>query len=684
MWEPTSLIYAAFFLARTMAEKPLQKVIEEIFDDNLNPYRKIMERIWFRNILYYLGEQWIDWHVSLNTFKRKPVHPLIPTPVSNIIRDYVRSMKALILNKEFAVRVWPNSNEQEDREAAIVGENLLKWMDADNDDEFEDEKEKIALWVVLTGTAFMRTFPMKDGGGYEIDSKAGLIKTGEVVSENVMCFNVVVDNLGDSLRSKKLVGIKSLKQKEWVEDTFNTKITKSADDPNIVNYQSRLMKMVSEISPWKGSGLQTQIMSLKEEDLVIFQEVEFRPTKTDPQGRYVVSCGGDILLDSKSLPIPVENGKWYYSLTDFHYNQVPGRFWSDAGVNDLISPQNEINSIDQDLSINRKGIGQPYVLSPENVNVKRIDTYGQVLKVIQYDPTSSQGLTPEIHSGTALPNQFLEARAINKEVAQDSAGDPKHILRGKAPTSKASGIMVDILKEAAESSHTPDIKRYYRSMKRVYKNRLILAKHLYTEQRMIKIVGKGSDIRIMAFKASNLRNNTDVRFELDSGATSSKAGQTQMITNLVQTGMFGDLTEDPDTKQEILTRLGLAGFENKTSVDVERAEEENMRILAGKEKDLGDEIEGIFLSDPKTGDVLNEDPLFKYDDHKTHYEVHRREILSKEFKTLPEKARIVLMAHNDIHHKLMMEEIKRQMDFQLLMEGKGQPAEQAATEGGGK
>jgi len=676
-----------FFLAKAnMADKkPIEKIIEEIFDDNLNPYRKIMERIWFRNILYYLGEQWIDWIISLNAFKRKPIHPFIPTPVSNIIRDYAKSMKALILNKEFAVRVWPNSNEQKDREAAMAGENLLNWMDADNDEEFEDEKEKTTLWTVLTGTAFMRTFPMKDGGVHGIDSKGNLIKTGEVVSENVMCFNVMVDNLGDNLRSKKYVGIKSLKPKEWVEDTFKKKVKTSGDDPNIVNYQSRLMKMVSEVSPWKGSGLQSQILNLKEEDLVIFKEVEFKPTHSYPKGRYVISCGDDILLDSKSLPIPVEKDKWYYSLTDFHYNLVPGRFWSDAGVNDLISPQNEINSIDQDLSINRKGLGQPYVLSPENVNVKRVDSWGNVLKVIQYDANASGGKEPTIEAGTSLPNQFLEARSINKEVAQDSAGDPKHILRGQSPTSKASGIMVDLLTEAAESSHTPDIKRHYRSMKRVYKKRLILAKHLYTEQRMIKIAGKGSDIRVMAFKASDLRNNTDVRLELDSGASSTKAGQTQMITNLVQTGMFGDLTQDPDTKQEILRRLGLGGFKSKTSVDVERAEEENMRILSAKEKDTGEKIEGIFLADinPETGEqeVLNEDPFFKFDDHAIHYEVHRRFILSKEFKTIPMKSQTVMIAHNDIHHQLMMDEIQKQMEFQLLMEGKGQPQKESTGEG---
>ena len=203
---------------------------------------------------------------------------------------------------------------------------------------------------------------------------------------------------------------------------------------------------------------------------------------------------------------------------------------------------------------------------------------------------------------------------------------------------------------------------------------------------MIKIEGKGSDIRIMAFKASDLRNNTDVRLELDSGASSTQAGQTQMITNLIQTGMFGDLTQDQDTKQEILRRLGLGGFETKTSIDVERAEEENMRVLVAKEKDTGEKIAGIFLSmtDPKTKEqvVVNEDPYFKFDDHAIHYEIHRKFILSKEFKTLPMKAQTIMIAHNDIHHQLMMQQIQQQQEFQLLMEGKGQPAEQKPAGGG--
>jgi len=654
-----------------MAEKTIKYIIDDIFNENLNPFRKMMERLWFRNILYYIGEQYIDFMVSDQTFRRRNINPFIPTPVDNIIREYVRSTKALILNKEYTVTVWPNSNEQKDREGALAGQDIINHMDGLNDEAFADEKEKVVLWMLLTGLGLMRTFPKKQNDDFMLSKGKNIIRPGEVVSENFFCFNLHIDNIGDSLRSKRYIGMKTLKPREWVEDTFHIKV-KDKDDPNVINYQSRLMKLMTEVSPWKGAGLQSQILSLKDEDLVIYKEVEFQPTEKKPEGRYVASCGGEIVIDIDAMPIPVEKGQWYYTLTDFHYNYVPGRFWSDAGVNDLISPQNTINSIDQDAEINRKGLGQPWVGLPQNANLKRVDKWGQMLKVIEYDLNASGGMKPEINHGVPLPDQFFKARQTARESAQDASGDPKNVLKGQAPTAKASGVMVDILKETAEASHTPDIKRVYRSFQRVYRKRLILAKLLYTEKRKIKIMGEGNQIRVRNFQASDLRDNTDVRLELSSGIVSSSAAQTNMITNLVQTGMFGDLSQDPDTKNEILTRLGLSGFENKTSVDVERAEEENMRILAAKPTDKADKIEGIFLTmvNEETGEeeVINDDPYFKYDNHQIHFETHRRFIISKEFKTLPMKSQTVLIAHTDIHHKLYQAELQRQMKQQIMME----------------
>ncbi len=666
-------------------EKPIIDIVNDLFDENLNPVRKVMERIWFRNILYYLGEQWIDWLVSLSTFRRKPTHPFIPTPVSNIIRDYIRSMKAMILNKKMVPRVWPNSTEEEDRQGAEMAETILTWMDTENDGEFLDEKEKVALWMGLTGTAFMRDFPVMDRGEFGIDTKGEIIRSGEVVSQAIMPFNVHVPDLGNSLRSKKCVGIKGLKEREWVEDTFKKKIA-GGSEAEAINYEHRLMKMISNVSPWKGSGLESQFMNIKTEDFVIFKEVEFKPTPKYPNGRHVVSVGKEILRDHNRLPIPVVKGKWDYTLSDFHYNYCPGRFWSDSGIDDLISPQNIINEIDQALILNRKGLGRPMVLTPTDMNMEAMNSWGQSILAIKYDAMLSGGREPKIERGVSLPSQVLDERLVQREVAQDAAGDPKNILRGKVPTAKASGIMVDILRETAEQAHTPDVDRFYRSLGRSYRKRLILAQILYTENRMIKIRGEGNEIKVMAFKAADLRNNTDVRLELDSTMSTTKAGQTQTILQMGQYGFFGDMqTADPETRQEVLRRMGLAGFRHKTSVDVERAQVENMVIMNGKEIDR---IQILNVEEGQEPEMVVRDPIFRYDDHPTHFEVHRRKILSPEFMRLPESTRTLFIAHNDAHAFKIEENRQAMMEEMQMVEAmageKEAEGEGAAPPGGGE
>ena len=103
-----------------MPEDEARAEIAEIFRADagiLEPSKTIREITAFRNILFYLGEQWIAWFAETNSFgARFKLNFSEPTPVSNIIRDYVRSMKALILNKKYATRVWPNSSEQKDKE----------------------------------------------------------------------------------------------------------------------------------------------------------------------------------------------------------------------------------------------------------------------------------------------------------------------------------------------------------------------------------------------------------------------------------------------------------------------------------------------------------------------------------------------------------------------------------------
>lgn len=633
-------------------EKHLTRLVDDLLDVTHDMTRQILDRITYRNTLYYIGEQYIEYVRNAGTFRKKleSITGFMPTPVDNEIKDFVRSLKAMLLNQRLIPKVSPNTNEPEDERAAELGANLVQWMDGINDGEFQDEKEKMVVWLALSGTAFMRTYPDMDGGQWFI-TKDGLLKTGEVVSRVVVPFSVRFDMMGERFRQKRWIGIQTLQSREWVEDTFKVKIESSAS-PEMIDYERRLMKLVAQVSPWKGAGLETQTFQ-EDEDLVLLKEVEFKPTDKFPDGRYVVTCGSSVLGDFKRMPIKAEKGSWYYTLTDFHYDYVPGRFWSDAPVNDLISPQNIINEIDQVLAINRKGIGRPRIVTPSTINLERISSGIHAFLALKYDALLSGGKEPKIEQGIPLPQQIVEERAIQQTVIQNVSGDPKHIMKGMAPSAASSGVQIDILRETAERGHYQDIERFNRAMGRVYKKRLILASELYTEKRQIKIQGRGKKINIIAFKGADLRKNTDLKLELDSGISTTKAGQTQLLMQLAEKGFLGQPSSDPEMREEFLQRMGLSGYTSQSNVDIERAEKENAAISMGI-------IDDIFLmddqpnpQDPTNPEVLNLDPLFKYDDHQIHFMVHRRFILSFQFSDMKAHLQTILLAHADAHETIL-------------------------------
>jgi hypothetical protein len=178
-------------------KKSAEQFVEEVFRaPDLDWQRTLLEQSWYRNILYYLGEQWLNWLSESSTFGRRfEFMSNIPTPVSNIIRDYVRAMKALVLNKRYTVKVWPNSNDKQDKDGAALGEQLMNDLDATDDYEIEDVKEEIVLWNLMTGNGFSRTYAGYDTGLLLPDGG----RTGKVMCDSLLPFNVIPSDIGRSL-----------------------------------------------------------------------------------------------------------------------------------------------------------------------------------------------------------------------------------------------------------------------------------------------------------------------------------------------------------------------------------------------------------------------------------------------------------------------------------------------------
>lgn len=652
-----------------------QEIVSEFgatFPDLQDPFRTLLERTWFRNILYLLGEQWLDWHRTNGAFAaRYNLNYGVSNPVSNITRDHVKAMMALFLNKNYKARVWPNSNEQKDKDAAQLATDLIPWLDAETDGEIEDTKEMTALWTVLVGSGFTRTYAgAQFGRVINLDKDGNEIKQSEVQVDSLIPFNFVEPSLGVLLKHKKWIGLKSLVYREWAEDNYGIEIQKTDTSTLQVDYQKQLLTLVASVSAWLGqSGLQQRMANQKANDLVVIQEKEYAPTKDFPDGRYAAVINGQVVRNQDHLPLPVQDRKWSYTVDHFIYNRTPGGFWPTGSVDDLISPQNTINEIDLALKKNRKGLGRPIVLTPTDLTLRRLSKRSSDILAVSYEGSKTLGLRPQLLSGVPYPNQILEERALQKEVAQEAAGDPKHVLRGKAPYAGAPGIAIDILRETAEQSHGPDIARYYRTWQRVERKRLIIVGKTYTNSRILKVPGKGNAVLVRQFKGSDLMGNTDVRLELDSGLSYTNAGKNQVIMQMLQYGMWDPMRgPKPDVRRELFRRMGLSGFPEEDNMHRARAERENGQIIAGID------LENIATPPMPTGDVdesgqpevvENYDPVFEADDHYSHVQVHDQLMLSAEFYDMSQESQSLLVIHRQYHAAKLAQQMQAEQEVQM-------------------
>lgn len=641
-------------------DKTSQKDFDILFSQPSNLFRTMLERTWFRNILYYIGEQWIVWGHG-NTFEYMySLSSGVPTPVSDIIKDHVRAMKALIMNKKFRIGVVPNSMEFKDRDSAKLATKLADNLYRRDDFAEKDEQELCAMMMVLTGNGFVRTHPNPNSGKYVLDrSGKPVIDKGEIETSSLMPFQVFVPDAGSNLRKKACVGVRTLADREWVEDTYKVKIQTSEDQRRLTDYQRQLAVLVANVSPWKGTGLQTSPSF--NDDSVVIEEIEYRPTLALPKGRYVGRCAGQDLFDEEELPIRVgKDGSWEYSVTHFPYNYTPGSFWASGSVDALISPQDTINRIDQAIENNRETLGRPYVMTPAELTLKRLSSRGSRLLALQYDGRSAGGAKPEIRQGVPMPDQIFTDRGNRLHAAQTASGDPKNVLQGGSPFAGAAGIAIDTLRESAELSHTPDVDRYYRRWGGVKRKQLIIAQYLYSEARLIKVPGKGNDVYIRNFKGSDLHNNTDVVIDIINGLASTPSGQTSIVMDSIQYGLWNDEMVRPDLRREVLKLLGVGDIQEITNIHMERAEYENSLLVeSDTPENMALPIEGGEEVQVGGGRTVNPnqfegvDPVFRLDNHSIHIQSHDKLIFSREFLTLSKVRQKNIIGHRDLHAALL-------------------------------
>lgn len=660
-------------------------------------YQQRMAYQWMQSIHFLLGDQHIFYNPASRQFETLPtskVNDFLPKPVTNFIQPSASTLVSNLTRNKPNADVVPNSPNEKDMSAARIAAKIqdAKW----EDDDEQMKHVEAATWAVTCGTVFRKDYwdtsygkvvripkmqvvpkqyldaqgqiqismheePIYDElGSPQFDE----LPLGDNSVEMIDPFRMIVDPNASNDTSLSWIMETSIQKIFWIKENYDRDGEGYTGEAKNVKEESNLSTMVAlrqrlKTLSTRGAGSYVGSTAgtsggpeIFVKNAAIVKELYIRPTKNHPRGQMIVSAGGKILYRGDSPYYDGSSESWH-PYTVFRYETVPGRFWGKSAIEDLVEPQRKINAIDSMIILNRKTMVAPQRLIPHGCGVPEGYWNGAPGLQITYRPVGANGAKPEVIPGTPLPAQVYQEREVTKtEMSQIARIN--EVLQGIRPPGVTTYGGLQLLLEQSFNSFAPMIHRWEKFIEKGQTKKLKLIAHRYREPRKefidkLRALNKDiSDVEIVNFIGADLRNNVQVRIEAGSSIPRSNAAKQQQLMELAQTGVLGNLAQDPVNKQKFLERLGVRGFDQTYEVDVKRAEWENEMLDNGQFQNV---------------------MILPFENHQIHSQIHGNRMKEPSFMSLPEDIKQGYMQHAMQTMQILQEQQFQAAQQQAMAQG---------------
>lgn len=619
-------------------------------------YKATLERTWEYNIAFLLGYQWHTWNerqwglVTRPRSKRWRVRE-----TRNLIRPHIERLIANLTAYEPRFIGAPNSNEIEDEEAARLGEKVLKhyWSKLD----MTSKKEELAYWMSTCGTAFIKTYwdphegerflvPMSGPDGMpQMDHLGRMIEhpihTGDIISRVISPFQIHTDPLATSDEEVQWLLDVSMRPLDWVDEHFPEKAPFVESDYSTEDRQRSQRSILNVLGPRAGGWGHTAGEHTSH-DWVTIKEYWERPSQMYPRGRLGIEANG-VMLRVGDNPTP-GHGIPY---TRFQSLPVPGRYWGQSVIENLITPQRNYNKLVSKRLEHNFMVGMSAkILFPSMSGIPNSAFVSDVGEVVKYDGVQP----PSYLAPPPLPpesdTEMNRLRGDFDHIAQSYGVD-----RGQYQ-GKLSGSAISLLIEQNLKGREPQIRRMAKGFETWGKLVLELIQANMDDQRVIKIAGRENSFEVSAFRGADLRGNTDVHIETESMMPKSRTLAYQELQILTQSQLFNPMS--PEHRK--------AAFKMIDVEDPETAAED--LDVYRREAQLEDRL--MFQGQPV-------EPAQFFQDQDIHVAQHRGSMASDEFRMAPPEIKALFYHHMQTHHEITMPNPGVTLDPEMLDQAAAEP-----------
>lgn len=138
-----------------------------------------------------------------------------------------------------------------------------------------------------------------------------------------------------------------------------------------------------------------------------------------------------------------------------------------------------------------------------------------------------------------------------------------------------SGFQTNLLQEAADSVHAPDIRQHEMAIEDAALKIRKLMKMGYDTARLISVTGKNYEPEVFEFQSDQIDEAAEVIVQAGSSLPMLKAAKIQSVMELWNTGILGDV-KDPEVQRRALGLIEMGEFEG--AMEVARRDEDRARL----------------------------------------------------------------------------------------------------------
>lgn len=698
--QPTQTQKGSNFLNDRKEKERLKTISTWVTDEykRCKSSRVSIERVWYRNLAFYLGNQWVVYKQDGINDAGKLYTPKAPPwrtrMTVNRIKPIIRTELARITSQKPNASVVPASSEDEDLFAAQAGEQV--WESTYSTKKINRVFSRAAWWTLVCGNGFIKVYwdPEK------VDKDSDL--QGDFCVDPVTPFHIFVPDLMEE----------ELENQVYVIHAYTRPVGQARlEYPDLWDKLKPELASSNEIM----DDAMLRVGANNKPDSVLYVEMWLKPGahKDYPNGGMIQIVGGYVVQEIKD-GLPYEHGEFPFT----KFDHVPtGKFYSDSVIVDLIPLQREYNRTRSQIIEAKNRMAKPQLRAPRgSIDAAKITSEPGI--VIEYNPGFDR---PEPMPLQPLPPYVLQE--LDRTVADMEDISAQHeVSRGNVPSGVTAATAISYLQERDDSVLTHTYASVEEGMEKLAKQVLALAVQYWTVERVIKVTGTDGAFDAISLKGSDLSEGTDIRMESGSALPVSKAARQAFIMDMMKMGFI-----DPQQGLRLMEIGGVQKLYDQLQIDERQAQRENLRMKlmplgqiqehnqmsqmfmmqtqqAQQEQSIvPPELQGDILgqpatpdsnfaqqqpqTDPNTVDTQTGQPLQPpdlvpvntWDNHAVHIEVHNRFRKSQAFEMLSDDHKALFESHVQKHALALNQSA---MNAQMGQPGMGQPGPNGPQQAG--